>query len=148
MLKFFRIPFILLFFSFAFAQRTDVVVLVNGDHITGEIEELKYAKLDFNTDAAERIFIEWNKIASLKSKHTFIVATQYGGEYFGSIDTDTATNQILIITEDDTVQLARDVIVEIIPVKNRFWSPWGGTFRCGTRCSKAKTLGRKNSKVL
>jgi hypothetical protein len=40
------------------AQKTDVVVIANGDVITGEIKGLSRGKLDYNTDDAGRLSIK------------------------------------------------------------------------------------------
>ena len=49
------------------ADKTDVVTLVNGDRLTGEIKGLEQGKLSFKTDATGTITIEWDKIATLQT---------------------------------------------------------------------------------
>ena len=52
--------------------RTDVVTLPNGDRITGEIKRLERGRLEFKTDDAGTLYLEWDKIAdswrSVKSR--------------------------------------------------------------------------------
>ena len=48
----------------AVAAKTDVIVLINGDHITGEVKDLSYGQLKFKTDHMGTIYIEWDKIVS------------------------------------------------------------------------------------
>jgi hypothetical protein len=126
------------------AARTDIVVLHNGDGITGEIKELKYARLKFKTDDAGTIYIEWKKVVSLKSKHNFVVATQDGEEYFGTIDSDSTAKRLLVITKDRTVRLEPILVVEIIPVKNRFWSRFDAAVSLGLNYTKASKVGQLN----
>ena len=45
--------------------KTDVVTLANGDRITGEIERLERGRLEFKTDDAGTLYLEWDKLASL-----------------------------------------------------------------------------------
>jgi len=55
----------ILFLFFAnqvFAQRTDVVIINNDDHITGEIKRLEHGILVFKTDDAGTINIKWEKV--------------------------------------------------------------------------------------
>src|SRR5690606_8136846 len=49
------------------APKTDVIVLVNGDRLTGEVKGLERGKLSFKTDATGTIQVEWDKVASLQS---------------------------------------------------------------------------------
>lgn len=66
-------------------QKTDTLVLQNGDRITGEIKGLFRGKLDYNTDDAGRLSIEWVKIIRLTSRHYFEVEVASGAKYFGRL---------------------------------------------------------------
>jgi hypothetical protein len=50
------------------APRTDVVILLNDDHFTGEVIQLSYGQLLFKTDDAGTLSIEWNKVATLTTR--------------------------------------------------------------------------------
>jgi hypothetical protein len=67
------------------AQKTDVVVLQNGDQITGEIKGVAHGKLDYSTDDAGRLSIEWDKVLRLTSRNTFEVKLKSGQKLFGSL---------------------------------------------------------------
>lgn len=54
----------------AFAAKTDVVTLLNGDRITGEVKEVAYGQLKFATDDMGTLYIEWDKVASLTTSRT------------------------------------------------------------------------------
>ena len=60
------------------AQKTDIVILKNGDRITGEIKELRKGKLKYSTDNISTIYIEWDNISELYSPSTyeFFISTQ------------------------------------------------------------------------
>lgn len=52
----------------------DVVVLKNGDRITGEIKGLQRGELRIKSDyMAEAVRLDWSKVASLESKSTFMI---------------------------------------------------------------------------
>src|SRR5262245_48847762 len=69
----------------AFAARTDVVTLKNGDRLTGEIRQLERGKLTYKTDDLGTVSIEWDKVTSLQSIHLFEVELQTGQKYFGNL---------------------------------------------------------------
>ena len=47
--------------------RTDVVSLANGDRITGEVMALERGRLEFKTDDAGTLYLEWDKLVSVQS---------------------------------------------------------------------------------
>jgi hypothetical protein len=69
----------------ALARSSDVVVLRNGDRISGEIKGLERGKLDFSTDDAGRLSIEWEKVESLTSPFAYDVEVGSGLTYFGHL---------------------------------------------------------------
>jgi hypothetical protein len=69
----------------AVAEKTDLVVLLNGDRLTGEIKGMAHGKLDYSTDDAGRISIEWDKVASVMSPQYFQVELGSGIRYFGQL---------------------------------------------------------------
>lgn len=53
-----------------FAAKTDVVTLLNGDRITGEVKEVAYGQLKLATDDMGTLYIEWSKVATLTTSRT------------------------------------------------------------------------------
>ena len=51
----------------AWSAKTDIVQLRNGDRLTGEVKQLSYGKLKYDTDNMGTLYIEWDKIVMLKS---------------------------------------------------------------------------------
>ena len=86
---------VLFLFGPARAEKTDVVVLRNGDHITGEIKELKLGKLKYGTDDAGTIFIEWDKVAFIRSEATFELETETGAKYYEVFDQSHFNNYLV-----------------------------------------------------
>ena len=127
------------------AEKTDVVVLRNGDHITGEINELKFGKLKYKTDDAGTIFIEWDKIAFIRSKDTFELETAIGAVYFGSVDSDTINAAVLVLSEADTVRLRFLDVIRITPIKSSFLARLdGSSASLGFNYGKASQVGQLN----
>lgn len=69
----------------ASARNSDVVVLRNGDRISGEVKGLSRGKLDFSTDDAGRLSIEWTKVESLTSPFAYDVELGNGETHFGRL---------------------------------------------------------------
>ena len=57
------------------AEKTDVVILINGDHITGEVKGLERGILRYSTDFMGTLNIEWDKVAKLRSDQVLEVET-------------------------------------------------------------------------
>ena len=62
----------------AAADKTDVVLIVNGDRLTGEVKSLERGRLRFKTAATDTISIEWDDVASLRSNQNIQVETEDG----------------------------------------------------------------------
>jgi hypothetical protein len=65
------------------APKTDVVILENGDRLTGEVKGLDRGKLSFNTDATGTIAIEWARLRSVESRQILQVELTSGMRYTG-----------------------------------------------------------------
>jgi hypothetical protein len=65
------------------APKTDVIVLLNGDHLTGEVTELAYGQLQLKTDDVGTLAIEWDKIASLITQQVLQVELRDGQRIVG-----------------------------------------------------------------
>jgi hypothetical protein len=87
-------------------EKTDVILLVNGDRITGEILELKYGQLSLKTDSLGTVSIDWLDIARIDSRHNFFVESNAGNRYSGSITPAPEAGHILIAGQAEAVNLA------------------------------------------
>lgn len=65
------------------APKTDIVMLANGDRITGEVKGLAHGQLSFKTDSAGTLSIEWAHIASVQSDQVLQVELTSGLRYLG-----------------------------------------------------------------
>src|SRR5579862_6502547 len=69
-------------------SKTDVLVMKNGDHLTCEIKGLDggvlYVSLDYILGTQS---LQWSKVAYIESKQLFIVKTQDGSVYTGTLST-------------------------------------------------------------
>jgi hypothetical protein len=67
------------------ADKTDIVVLKNGDRITGEVKSLDRGQLRYSTDSMGTIYIEWKDIDTLVSKEFHRVQVKSGRRFFGTL---------------------------------------------------------------
>ena len=106
---------VLLISSIAYAAKTDVVELLNGDHITGEVTQVHLGKLGFKTDDAGTLSIEWTKVARLSSKLHFEVETSSSHRYFGKL-AKSDTEGMLAIVDDESGTTSEILIVDVVRV--------------------------------
>ena len=103
----------------AFAVKTDLVILLNGDRITGEVKGLSSGKLDYSTDDAGRLSIEWDKVAKLTSPHPFQVELGSGIRYLGRFGVSERDGALVVISDRvDTLEMVS--VVEISPLNAGF----------------------------
>jgi hypothetical protein len=102
-----------------FAIKTDLVILHNGDRITGEVKGLSYGKLDYSTDDAGRLSIEWLKVTRISSPSLFQLETTNGLKYLGRLGEPAKDGQIVVISGHADTLLIENV-VEISPISASF----------------------------
>jgi hypothetical protein len=83
------------------APKIDVLLLVNGDRLTGEIKSLTQGKLAFKTDATGTIEVEWRYVAGLQTKQYLEVELSSGARYLGQAPSGAAAGSIRIAAGED-----------------------------------------------
>jgi hypothetical protein len=116
----------------AAAQKTDVVVLINGDHITCEVKLLSRGRLEVKTDDAGTLQIEWTKIASVTAKLQFDVGTTDGRRFVGRLGPG-PDGKVAIIgpTGDPVVALSVFEIVSLAQIKTGLFQKLDGSVNLG-----------------
>jgi Protein of unknown function, DUF481 len=72
-------------------DKTDIIVMENGDRLTGEVKGLRAGVLYVSLPYVDgTIQIEWSKVSRLESSQLFIVQTQDGSLYTGTLATATS----------------------------------------------------------
>jgi hypothetical protein len=127
----------------AFAQKTDVVRLVNGDTLTCEIKLLDRGRLEVSTDHLGTVNIEWDKVVSVTSKRQFRVETTFGLRLLGQLATP-APGQLDIVQETGPVSLSALDIVFIAPIEQRFWRQLDGAMNLGLSYTQSSGVAQLN----
>jgi hypothetical protein len=131
---------ILLCAGVTFAERTDELVLWNGDTITGEVKSLQQGKLKFKTDRAGTIYFEWEFIDSVKSINFFDVETQLGAHHYGVLGHGPEAKQLTVIGPTESVVLEMIRVVTITPIKRTFWARIDGSLNVGASYTSADNI--------
>jgi Protein of unknown function, DUF481 len=110
--------------------KTDVITLLNGDRITGEIADLERGRLELKTDDAGTLNIEWDKIASVVARRQFEIGTSDGRRLLGSL-AKTADRAVLIVGSDGDVSLSMTEVTRITAIGRSFWAKLDGSVDAG-----------------
>ena len=113
------------------AQKTDTLVVRNGDVWTGEIKEYIRGKVEFSTDAASTIYVKWSRVLSAESDKLWDIDLEDGTKLFGSLDLGDEHDQVKIITDGDTLVVATQSVVALRRIKETFWKRLDGNIDLG-----------------
>jgi hypothetical protein len=123
-------------------DKTDVLVMNNGDRVTCEIKGLDasvlYVSIDYIDGTAS---VDWSKVRHVESKQLFIVKTTDGSVYTGTLSTaDTGGARpvrIEVVEKPETkVVVEEQKIVNMNQTSDRFWQRFNGGFNSGLIYSK------------
>lgn len=137
---------ILFFISFfitekkAVAQKTDTIVHINGNVLTGDLKKLVYGVFTWKMDGMGTISLEEVKVNTIISKKQFEIKMKDGSIYFGSLDSSRIHRKVNILVEKRRKLVAIDDIVEVYPIKRSFWMRTSGNFSLGVNYSKGSDV--------
>jgi hypothetical protein len=114
----------------------DVVVLRNGDRLTGEIKGLQRGELRIKSDyMAEAVRLDWAKVERLESKSTFMIWL-VDGKLVTDVMRLLPANSVevanfVIGKSDKTVRVHQLDVIRITPADRRFWKRLEGSIDFG-----------------
>lgn len=122
-------------------EKTDVIVMKNGDRLTGEIKGLSagvlYMSMEYILGTSS---VQWSRVARLESKQLFIVKTENGSVYTGTLNTtDTPVGRPLEITVAETSRkkvIDSSRIVKLESTSQNFFHRFNGNVNTGIIYSK------------
>jgi hypothetical protein len=126
----------------AFGKRTDILILKNGDHITGEIKKLEVGILIFKTDDIETINVKWDKVESIQTENIYEIVLQRGQVYYGSIRPGDRGGTLFIKGFSEETRLYMSSIVKITRIRETFWEILDGYVKLGASYTKANGIGQ------
>jgi Protein of unknown function, DUF481 len=123
-------------------ESTDVIVMSNGDRLTGTIKALNggvlYLSLPY---VIETMSVDWSKVAHLESKQLFLVRTEDGSVYNGTLNSNETNGDRPIeinVTEtpDEEVKLNSAQIVDVTQTSEKFFQRFTGGLNFGSIYTK------------
>lgn len=131
-------------------EKTDVIVMTNGDHITCEIKELNsdtlYIKVSYILGT---LSVDWNRVDHLESNQLFLVRTQDGTVYTGTLSIpktpDGRPTQIDVLETPDTqVTLERTQVIDVKETSATVWERFNGQIGTGVSYTKGNQSTQYN----
>jgi len=121
-----------------------VATLSNGDRITGEVKGLERGRLEFSTDDAGTLYLEWEHLLSIVgSMHIVEAVTSDGRRFVGTLTA--APDRSIAVTGFigiDTIEMKE--VVLITPIGRNFWSKLDGSIDAGFSYTKSSGVAQLN----
>ncbi len=105
----------------AWAQKTDIVILTNGDKITGEIKKLEAGLLQYSTDTMGTVQIEWRFIRQIITDKQQVIETVEGTRWLGKLQKPDEGDDVELVTVSGPIRLQPQDVVSAWPVQATFW---------------------------
>ena len=126
--------------SFLFSQKTDTIVHINGDILTGDFKSLVYGVISYSMEGMNTVSIDEVDISSIKSKKQFEIKMINDSIFYGSFDTSNLKRMVYIILDSSNRKLvSMDDIVEVYRIKRDFWQRTSGNFSLGMNLTKSNS---------
>jgi len=131
-------------------ESTDVIVMRNGDRLTGEIKALDggvlYVGLPY---VIQTLSVDWSKVAHLESKQQSLVRTEDGSVYNGTLNSSEAAADRPIevhVTEtlEKEVKIVSTQIVDVTQTSEKFLQRFTGGLSFGSIYSKGNETVQYN----
>ncbi len=124
-------------------DKTDVLVMKNGDHMTCEVKGLAQGVLYVSFDYIDgTTSVDWSKVLRLESKQLFVVKTAGGSVYMGTLRTPESPAdqpvkiEVMAAPEHEAAAIERSQIVSMIATSDKFWERFNGEVALGLIYSK------------
>jgi hypothetical protein len=130
-------------------EKTDVIVMKNGDRITGEIRGLSAGVLSLKLSYAEgTIAVEWSQVAHLESNQLFLAKTQDGTVYTGKLSSAISSDgpmsiQIVSLAEKE-VEISQTQLVNLDQTAESFRHRFNGSISTGILYAKGNESTQYN----
>jgi hypothetical protein len=131
-------------------EKTDVLVMKNGDRMTCQVKGLSGGVLYVSFDYIDgTTSLQWSKVSHLESNQLFIVKTEDGSVYTGRLNTpETPAGQPVKIqvveTPEHEVELERTQIVKMAETSDKFLQRLNGEISSGIIYSKGNQSAQYN----
>ena len=131
-------------------ESTDVIIMKNGDHLTGEIKGLNqgvlYISMKYILGTSD---VQWSQVDHIESNQLFLVKTEDGVVYTGTLSTATVEKGRPMTIEvveapEQKVDLERAKIVQMDTTSEHFWQRFNGQINSGITYTKGNQSTQYN----
>jgi len=126
------------------APKTDVIIMKNGDRITGEIRSLIRGKLELSTDHMGTVLIEWQHIDEVISSTGQAIELSNGTRFYGTLEKPQSEDMVRIGTDEGAVGVSSQDIIAMYPVESSFWDRLDLSVQLGFSWDKSSDVGKYN----
>ena len=130
-----------------YCQKTDVVVISNGDEITGELKSMKNNVLKLSTDDMGIISIKWDKVLHVISNHTFQLQIIGGDLIFGSLDSTSLDGYVRVLSNSVWTEVKAEDLVGISRLNQTIIGRIDGNVSVGYSYTKSSDVHSFNGKL-
>jgi hypothetical protein len=121
-----------------------MVILRNGDRISGDIHSLEFGILTLSTDNMSTLSIEWPAVRSIASKFDFAIERKDGTKYHGVIATSEDGASLVVESEQGSVRIPMEDVERITRFSPRFWNRINGGLSLGFSYTKSSAIQVSN----
>ena len=140
--RFIFVLFLLLPGATAWAAKTDIVLLKNGDRVTGEVKGLELGKLTLSTDSMGTVYIDWVDIEKIFSSTGQAIELTNGQRFYGPLAKGENEEMMMVNTEQGPVGLSTTDIISMYPVEAGFWDRLDISADLGFSWDKGSNVGK------
>ncbi len=127
-------------------EKTDVVILDNGDRVTGRILNVQYGKLQISSRHSGTVSIEWPAIRSLQSTYAFRVERFGGAVVAGHISTREDGRTLVIESgREGETSIPMAEVSRITPYDDDFWHRIDGSVSLGYNYTRSTEVSQASA---
>jgi len=110
----------------------DVVVMKNGDRMTGEIKKLQRGELTFKaTYMAADVDLDWSGVARLESKDPYLISMTDGHQFAEQFKLEDVAGDNFQIGSSGAVKVSQMNVLRILPIESKFLKQLEGSIGLG-----------------
>ena len=131
------------------AAKTDIIILKNGDHLTGEIKGLVSGQLELSTEYMDTVFIDWENIRDIISNQGQQIEKADGERLLGTLDKTPSydpkdADRLVINTDEGPIEVESANVIRMYPIGGGFWDRMDLRIGLGFNYDKSSDVGKYN----
>lgn len=123
-------------------DKTDVILMHNGDRVTGEIKSLIRGKLEVSTVNMGTVLIDWANVTEVVSETPQSVELWDGERYHGTLMRAESRESVAVDTGEESVEVPFTDVVSMYPVSASFADRLDVSASLGFSWDKASDVGQ------